>query len=118
MEMDSRDVLEKQGMARGRAVQREAIRFSPGTHNQSMTETEILNLISRRLQEVAASKGLMQVEITSETLILGGTLPLDSLDLAGIVVELATATGYDPFRDGLINFRTVGQLARLYAGAA
>ena len=81
-----------------------------------MNHDEILKIICQRIQDIAAVKGSGQVEITGESEVLGGDLPLDSLDLAAIVVELEGATGRDPFRDGFINFRTVGQLASLYSG--
>jgi acyl carrier protein len=48
-------------------------------------------------------------------LLLGGGLPIDSLDLAGLVVELELATGLDPFKDGFVEFRTAGELADLYS---
>jgi acyl carrier protein len=82
-----------------------------------MNDTEIVNLICQRLQEAAAARGAGRIEVNGETAILGGTLPVDSLDLAAIVVELENVTGRDPFRDGFINFRTVGQLARMYSEA-
>jgi acyl carrier protein len=80
-----------------------------------MNATEIHNFICARLQDAAAARGFANVEVTGETAILGGSLPVDSLDLAAIVVELEGVTGRDPFREGFINFRTVGELARLYA---
>jgi acyl carrier protein len=61
-----------------------------------MDDTEILNLIRQRLQDAAAARGAG---------------PIDSLDLAAIVVELEKVTGRDSFRNGFINFCTVGQLA-------
>jgi acyl carrier protein len=42
-------------------------------------------------------------------------LGIDSLDLATIVVQLTEATGEDPFQGGFIEFRTVGELTRLYS---
>jgi hypothetical protein len=42
-------------------------------------------------------------------------LPIDSLDLAGLVVEMELLTGTDPFADGFINFNTIGEFAALYA---
>lgn len=62
-------------------------------------------------------QGSTNVQVNADTAILEGSLPLDSLDLAAIVVELESATGRDPFREGFINFRTVGDLVRLYSGA-
>lgn len=82
-----------------------------------MNNTEIVSLICQRLKDAAAARGAGTIEVNGETAILGGTLPVDSLDLAAIVVELEKVTGHDPFRDGFINFRTVGQLARMYSEA-
>ena len=82
-----------------------------------MDTAQVLKLICERLRDVAAAKGA-NIEINGDTRILGGPLPVDSLDLAGIVVELEGITGHDPFRDGFVNFHTVGELARLYSGAA
>jgi acyl carrier protein len=82
-----------------------------------MNNTEIVDLICQRLQDAAAARGAGRIEVSGETAILGGALPVDSLDLAAIVVELESVTGRDPFRDGFINFRTVGELARMYSEA-
>jgi acyl carrier protein len=49
---------------------------------------------------------------------VGGSLGIDSLDLAGLVVDLQTSTGLDPFAAGFVNFRTAGELADLFAGVA
>jgi acyl carrier protein len=80
-----------------------------------MNHADVLNFICQRIQDAALAKGSGRVEVGSDTAILGGSLPLDSLDLAAIVVELETVTGRDPFRDGFVNFTTVGQLASLYS---
>jgi acyl carrier protein len=82
-----------------------------------MDSTQILNLICERLRDASAAKGSTNVQVNADTAILEGSLPVDSLDLAAIVVELESATGRDPFREGFINFRTVGDLVRLYCGA-
>jgi len=80
-----------------------------------MSDTEILDFICLRIQEAAMAKGTGSVAIDGETLILGGHLPVDSLDLAAIVVELESCTGCDPFSKGFVDFRTVGELVRLYS---
>lgn len=67
------------------------------------------------IREIATSKGASLPRLTESTLLLGDTLPIDSLDLASIVVQLEEATGYDPFSEGFIEFRTASELARLYA---
>jgi acyl carrier protein len=67
------------------------------------------------LKSVFAAKNLPTPAITDETELLGGTIDLDSLDLAEIVVRLTNASGYDPFENGFVPFRTAGELIRLYA---
>lgn len=53
--------------------------------------------------------------VTADTVFLGGDLPLDSLDLATLIVILEGRTGHDPFRAGFRHFTTAGELAALYA---
>jgi acyl carrier protein len=79
-----------------------------------MTQQELLQQIERLIRNIAASKGLTAPKVEANTLLLGTALPIDSLDLAAIVVELENLTGYDPFKAGFINFRTAGELASLY----
>ena len=79
-----------------------------------MTKEAVLEKIGSLVGEIAAGKGLNAPTIQAETRLLGGGLPIDSLDLAGIVVELEAATGRDPFAQGFVDFRTAGELASLY----
>src|SRR6185436_8314991 len=62
-----------------------------------MRQSEVLGKIEEVLGEMAAAKGASKPRINATTLLLGGGLPIDSLDLAGLVVELELATGLDPF---------------------
>jgi len=71
--------------------------------------------IVRILTETLKAKGRTPENLREDTQLLGGMLPIDSLDLAGLVVNLTEATGKDPFANGFIVFRTIGELARLYA---
>jgi acyl carrier protein len=80
-----------------------------------MRQSEVLGKIEELLGEMAAAKGASKPRIRATTLLLGGGLPIDSLDLAGLVVELELATGLDPFKDGFVEFRTAGELADLYS---
>ena len=80
-----------------------------------MTEDEALNVIREKVQGIVTSKGLPEPEITAETQLLGGEVGIDSLDLAVLVSELESALGHDPFRSGFVDFRTAGELAKLYA---
>ena len=63
-----------------------------------MNKTEVLNKIAQVVAAITAAKGMPAPEITPATLLLGGGLIIDSLDLAGLIVELESATGVDPFR--------------------
>ena len=80
-----------------------------------MDRAAVVALIARRILEIAAQKGAPAPVIAPATPLFEGTLPIDSLDLAGLVVELETATGVEPFREGLVEFHTVGDLAALFA---
>jgi len=80
-----------------------------------MRQSEVLGKIEEVLGEMAAAKGAAKPRINATTLLLGGGLPIDSLDLAGLVVELELATGLDPFKNGFVEFRTAGELADLYS---
>ena len=79
-----------------------------------MNEQQVLGHIQRLLAELAENNGASLPPIDGGTQLLGGYLPIDSLDLATLVRELEDVTGHDPFREGFINFRTVGELAQLY----
>jgi len=80
-----------------------------------MNRNETILKISEILNQIIQEKGYEQRDIHEETKLLGGDIPIDSLDLATIVVELQRFTRKDPFRDGFVNFRTVGELANLYS---
>lgn len=79
-----------------------------------MNRDEIITSIGAIVNRVIEDKGEKPIEISADTAFLGGQMPIDSLDLATIVVELEAVTGHDPFKDGFIEFRTVGELAALY----
>ena len=79
-----------------------------------MNRAAVTALIGTRIREIAAGKGAATPAIGADTPLFEGQLPIDSLDLAGLVVELETATGVEPFRNGLIEFHTVGELAALF----
>ena len=80
-----------------------------------MDRAAVTALIGTRIRAIAAAKGASAPAVAAETPLFEGQLPIDSLDLAGLVVELESATGVEPFRDGLIDFHTVGELAALFA---
>ncbi|AWB07416.1 hypothetical protein A6A40_20495 (plasmid) [Azospirillum humicireducens] len=74
----------------------------------------IFALIAEELGRIAADKGEVLPPLTADSRFLDGGLPIDSLDLATLLVVLEQRTGQDPFRDGFRQFTTVGELAALY----
>jgi acyl carrier protein len=80
-----------------------------------MDDLAVLDTTIKTIQRVLEDRGLAAAGITAETVLLNSGLGIDSLDLATIVVQMTEATGRDPFAGGFIDFRTVGDLARLYA---
>lgn len=80
-----------------------------------MTEQEVLGHIQRLVSNALEGKGLPDSKVDSGTELLGGSVGIDSLDLAMMVRELEEVAGHDPFADGFIEFRTAGELAKLYA---
>lgn len=79
-----------------------------------MTSSEVVPVIQTSINEILKTKGESPVDITPETKLLDGSLPIDSLDLAQLVLELQTCTGKDPFANGFINFESVDDLSRLF----
>jgi acyl carrier protein len=80
-----------------------------------MTEQEVLAQIDTLVQRILTDKGETASAITADVELLGGAIAIDSLDLAMLVRELEDVVGHDPFKDGFIDFRTAGELAKLYA---
>ncbi|MFN4184922.1 MAG: acyl carrier protein [Hyphomonas sp.] len=80
-----------------------------------MTEAQVLEQITAIVQRMLEDKGVKAVTIEADTELLGGAINIDSLDLAMLVRELEDVVGHDPFAEGFIEFRTVGELAKLYA---
>lgn len=76
--------------------------------------TDWVQAIIEETRSLIEKKGLEAPPITEDSVFLGGGLPIDSLDLATLIVSLEDKTGKDPFREGFREFRTVGQLAALY----
>lgn len=73
----------------------------------------IRDTIEQTVQEILADRGTSSRRI-SEGDTLTGTLGLDSLDLAVLVVKLEQELGCDPFRDGLAPVSTFGDLVAVY----
>jgi acyl carrier protein len=79
-----------------------------------MTEQQVLEQINKLLADIMDAKGLPAARVSANTELLGGEIDIDSLDLATLVRELEEAVGFDPFADGFVEFRTAGELAKLY----
>ncbi len=79
-----------------------------------MTVDEIMSLIQRAVDAALEAKGHPKVVLEPGTDLLDGSVGIDSLDLAGVVVELQNNLGTDPFADGFVEFREAGELARLF----
>jgi|GEM_PF-987440 len=71
-------------------------------------------LITEELTRIVAEKGETLPPLAVATPFLGGSLPIDSLDLATLLVVLERRLALDPFRSGFRQFTTVGELATLY----
>jgi acyl carrier protein len=80
-----------------------------------MTEAQVLEQIDAIVRRTLEDKGLKASKVEADTQLLGGELRIDSLDLAMLVRELEDVVGHDPFAEGFIEFRTAGELAKLYA---
>lgn len=79
-----------------------------------MNEQQVFDQIVQIVQRTLSDKGLTAPTIELETELLGGEVGIDSLDLAMLVRELEEVVGHDPFQNGFVEFRTAGELARLY----
>ena len=72
--------------------------------------------IAEILSSVLADKGAIRREAADGDT-LTGTLGLDSLDLAVVVVRLEQRLGVDPFRSGRPAVATFGELVSVYEQA-
>jgi acyl carrier protein len=77
----------------------------------------VTSLIRNSLEDKGDSAVLDVSQLSVDTPLLDSELGLDSLDLATIVVELQERTGFDPFADEFIEFRTIGELIALFKSA-
>lgn len=75
--------------------------------------SKTLDLVLNTITEILQENCKPLVTLKPETRILSET-PLDSLDLAIVVVKLEEKTGKDPFKNGFIPFATIEELAHLY----
>jgi acyl carrier protein len=81
-----------------------------------MTDDALGHAVVEVVQRIWADTGRPVRDISpSDT--FTGTLQLDSLDLAVLVVGLEQKLGIDPFRAGARPVQTVGELVELYRTA-
>jgi acyl carrier protein len=79
-----------------------------------METDTVLTLIREFTVRRCEERSLPIPDVGEETVLLGDTVGLDSLDVATLIFELQQATDYDPFADGFIEFMNAGELARLF----
>lgn len=77
-----------------------------------MTES-VAQVTARVINRILTDSGRPERTLRDEDALVG-TLGLDSLDLAVLVVGLEQALGVDPFRQGARPVTTFGELVRLY----
>ncbi len=78
------------------------------------TQDANLNTVIQEFSTVFKNKGLKPPPLSRET-ILDGSLGLESLDFAELVLRLEQVFGTDPFSSGTIpEVRTLGDLCLLY----
>ena len=75
-------------------------------------------VVTSSILDLLTQKGVSplpdEASLTDDVELLGSELQLDSLDLATIVVQLHELTGFDPFANEFIEFRTIGELVALF----
>lgn len=80
----------------------------------SITGTETMGKVVAELEAIFRGKDMAPPPLLPET-ILDGSLGLESLDFAELVVRLEGAFGKDPFSEGeMPEIRTIADLANVY----
>jgi acyl carrier protein len=78
------------------------------------TQTDVLNTVIGEFQTVFKNKGINPPSLSAET-ILDGSLGLESLDFAEVVMRLEQVFGKDPFSgDTIPEVSTMADLCGLY----
>jgi acyl carrier protein len=77
------------------------------------SQQNIRHVVSDTINQVLADSGRPKREFRDDDT-LTGTIGLDSLDLAVLVVTLEQKLGVDPFRDGAQAVPTFGQFVTVY----
>jgi acyl carrier protein len=78
-----------------------------------MNNDSVRDRIARIINRVLTDSGRPARELQDEDTLIG-TVGLDSLDLAVMVVGLEQELGIDPFRSGARPVQTFGELVQLY----
>jgi acyl carrier protein len=76
----------------------------------------VKNTILTETRALIEAKSMACPALDDDTQFLRDT-PMDSLDLATLLVTLEIQLGVDPFRDGFVTFHSVAELAELYTAA-
>jgi len=76
---------------------------------------EIRKLIHEQIGIILSSSGKPAPLLTDETEFLSGELDIDSLDLATLIVNLEEISGKQPFREGFLEFRSIGELTAIFS---
>jgi acyl carrier protein len=79
-----------------------------------MDREAVMAFLIERFRALSRAKGLPSAALSADTPLFSGA-GVDSLDLATIIVELETTTGVEPFKVRVPEFRTIGELAALFA---
>lgn len=74
---------------------------------------DVQKVVSDVINRILTDSGREAREFTGDDTFMG-TIGLDSLDLAVMVVGLEQALGVDPFRSGAQAVQTFGELVELY----
>jgi acyl carrier protein len=76
---------------------------------------ELTAFVVEAVEQLVRDKGGKVPAIGEDSSLVDGSIGIDSLDLAVVVVRLQEKTGKDPFSQGFVGFSTVRQLVDLYA---
>ena len=77
----------------------------------------ITQIIIDETIKILKNKGHSDIELSLTSTFLGD-LPMDSLDLATLIVSLEIITGLDPFKAWFKTFHNIEQLVSLYENVA
>lgn len=79
---------------------------------------DIVSVIISEVVDIVTRKGYTAPIITIDSNLFDGTLPIDSLDIASIIIKLEELFDDNPLVVGFNYFQTVGDLACFYKNEA